>query len=157
MLRRVLRRLKKLAGDPPSPGPTPESRSRPAYTSEPEPVVDDESDTVDNVEIDTADLKNWLEQGSEFILVDIREPHELRLGHATSALLLRMNDIPNLLDELPEKDTRLVIYCAAGSRSFGVAHWLREQGWEDSWSLESGFHGVVEAGMDVARPSDKPG
>ncbi len=107
-----------------------------------------------DLEIDTDQLKDWLSTDEAFTLVDIREPHELRQGHATNALLLRMNDIPNRLDELPSKNTRLVIYCAAGARSFGVAHWLREQGWEDSWSLESGFFGVREAGMDVSRPGE---
>ena len=116
-------------------------------------MADDEEDLV-NVEIDTDQFKEWLEGGEPFTLVDIREPHELRLGYAASALLLRMNDIPDRVDELPDKSTRLVIYCAAGSRSFGVAHWLREQGWDDSWSLESGVHGVIEAGMTMARPGE---
>jgi len=68
------------------------------------------------------------------------------------ALLLRMNDIPNRLSELPSTDTRLIIYCAAGVRSFGVTHWLREQGWTDAWSLTSGFPGALEAGCEMERP-----
>ena len=150
MLRRIIRRLRKPVRNTASNTAT--ATATAPYT--PEPVVDDEEEPVVDVEMDTAQLKDWLSANEAFTLVDIREPHELRLGHAASALLLRMNDIPNRLDELPSKNTRLVIYCAAGSRSFGVAHWLREQGWDDSWSLESGFHGVIEAGMEVARPGE---
>ncbi len=147
MIRRIIRRLRKSARSPAMPvAPEPPP---------PSPVTEDEPEPLPEVEIDTEQLKMWLSEEQPFKLVDIREPHELRLGHAATALLLRMNDIPNRLDELPDKDTRLVIYCAAGSRSYGVAHWLREQGWEDSWSLESGFYGVTEAGMDVSRPGDK--
>ena len=146
MLRRIIRRLRKgAASDVASVRPA-QSPASQAPEEEPEPVVE--------LEVDTEQLKAWISDDVPFTLVDIREPHELRLGYAASALLLRMNDIPNRVDELPSKETRLVIYCAAGSRSYGVAHWLREQGWEDSWSLESGFYGVTEAGMDVARPDE---
>jgi len=150
MLRRIIRRLRKQVRNTASSTATATATATAPYT--PEPVVDDEEEPVVDVEMDTAQLKDWLSANEAFTLVDIREPHELGLGYAASALLLRMNDIPNRLDELPSKNTRLVIYCAAGSRSYGVAHWLREQGWDDSWSLESGFHGVIEAGMEVTRP-----
>ena len=151
MLRRIIRRLRERSQDAAS-SSRPDT-NEPAYepASEPEP---EETEPEIELEIDTEGLKEWISAGEPFTLVDIREPHELRLGYAETALLLRMNDIPNRLDELPTKDTRLVIYCAAGSRSFSVAHWLREQGWEDSWSLESGFYGVTEAGFKVARPGD---
>ena len=150
MLRRIIRRLRKHGRG------TAPTASAPAVV-EPqviEPAPEDEAPEVD-VEIDTAQLKAWIAEETPFTLVDIRESHELRLGYAASALLLRMNDIPSRIDELPSKDTTLVIYCAAGSRSFGVAHWLREQGWEEAWSLESGFYGVTEAGFEVARPDER--
>lgn len=151
MLRRIIRRLRRRVEDTPrasaiEPAPTPTAS---------DPVPEDEPEDMVNLEMDTATLQEWVAAGEPFTLVDIRESHELRLGYASSALLLRMNDIPSRLDELPSKDTRLVIYCAAGSRSFSVAHWLREQGWEDSWSLESGFYGVTEAGFEVARPGER--
>jgi len=154
MLRRIIRRLRTQVRKPASNTATATVTVSTAPPPEPDPVLDDEEEPLVNVEMDTGQLREWISADEAFTLVDIREPHELRLGYAADALLLRMNDIPNQLDELPSKNTRLVIYCAAGSRSFGVAHWLREQGWDDSWSLESGFHGVIEAGMEVARPGE---
>lgn len=156
MLRRIIRRLGNRVRNTASASPAPAPAATATRPPDPEPPIEDDEPLV-NVEMDTEKLKEWISADEPFTLVDIREPHELRLGHAASALLLRMNDIPNRVDELPSKDTRLVIYCAAGARSFGVAHWLREQGWDDSWSLESGFHGVIEAGMDVARPGEDSG
>ena len=150
MLRRIIRRLIR-GGSTPTPTSTAPTSARPTVSA---PERDDEPEDLVDVEVDTEGLKGWVTSGEPFTLVDIREPHELRLGFARDALLLRMNDIPNRLDELPSKETRLVIYCAAGSRSFSVAHWLREKGWEDTWSLESGFYGVTEAGFEVARPDD---
>ena len=148
MLRRIIRRLRRSppqserAPDPPVQKTV---RTEPA---EPEPEPEPEPE----IEVDTDELREWLASDTGARLVDIREPHELRSGYAEGALLLRMNDIPQRLDELPDRSVRLVVYCAAGARSYGVTHWLREQGWEDAWSLSSGFSGAIEAGVGVVRP-----
>ena len=62
-----------------------------------------------------------------------------------------MNDIPNRLDELPSKETRLIIYCGRLPRL--ASRWLASKA-GGTWSLESGFYGVTEAGFEVARPDD---
>ncbi len=147
MIRRILRRLRKQGSREVGVSPVNERRPVPLEESE----VEEEPEP--DIEVDTPQFKAWLEDDQEVTVVDIRESHELKLGYAEGALLIRMNDIPNRLDELPEKGARLVVYCAAGMRSFGVTHWLREQGWSDAWSLTSGFPGAVEAGMDVKHPT----
>ena len=148
MLRRIIRRLRR---SPPqserAPDP-PEQKTVRTEPAEPEPEPEPEPE----IEVDTDELREWLASDTGALLVDIREPHELRSGYAEGALLLRMNDIPQRLDELPDRSVRLVVYCAAGARSYGVTHWLREQGWEDAWSLSSGFSGAIEAGVGVVRP-----
>ena len=143
MFRRIIRRLLQ-------PSDT-AAVSTPAVERQPEPPQEPEAPEPD-LEIDTEQLIAWLKDNPDLVLIDIREPHELQHGYAEGALLLRMNDIPNRLDALPPQETRLVIYCAAGSRSYGVTHWLREQGWTDTWSLTSGFSGAVKAGRAVIRP-----
>ena len=142
ILRRVIRGKSEAVRSPPvavAPPPNPE----PAPVDEPEEPM---------VEIETEQLREWLGDGEPLVLLDIREAHELRSGFAEGALRIRMNDVPQSVDELPEKSARLVVYCAAGARSFGVTHWLREQGWTDAWSLVSGFSGTVDAGVPVAKP-----
>jgi rhodanese-related sulfurtransferase len=97
-------------------------------------------------EPDGPDLSDGLEvelpvPGS--LLLDIREPGELASGVAQGARLLPMDLVPHHLDELP-RDQPITIYCAAGARSFGVAHWLREQGFPLAVSLSGGI-GVFPA------------
>jgi len=145
MFRRIIRRLLR-----PSASPVPAVPRAPV--PETHDTADDTEEVEPDLEIDTDQLVAWLAEDPDLVLVDIRESHELQYGYAEGALLLRMNDIPNTLDALPDRSTRLVIYCAAGSRSYGVTHWLREQGWADTWSLTSGFAGAVEAGKPIARP-----
>ena len=48
-----------------------------------------------------------------------------------------------------------MVVCAAGMRSFGVAHYLREQGISDAWSLAEGFGGMVSAGHAYHQPPAK--
>jgi rhodanese-related sulfurtransferase len=85
------------------------------------------------------------------LLLDIREPGELAGGVAEGAMLLPMNLVPHHLAELP-RDRPLTIYCAAGARSWGVAHWLREQGFPEAWSLVGGIGVFGAIGVPVRPP-----
>ncbi|MFN7146643.1 MAG: rhodanese-like domain-containing protein [Myxococcota bacterium] len=85
------------------------------------------------------------------VLLDIREPGELAHGVAEGAVLLPMDLVPHHLDELP-RDRPLTIYCAAGARSWGVAHWLREQGFPKAYSLAGGIGVFAATGHPVAPP-----
>jgi rhodanese-related sulfurtransferase len=48
-----------------------------------------------------------------------------------------MNSVPGRLAELP-KEQPIVVLCAHGSRSFGVTHYLREQGY-NALNLKGGI------------------
>jgi rhodanese-related sulfurtransferase len=122
-----------------------------AQRSTPEPTPEEEEEDLPDLEVEAATLVEWVEQGKDPLFVDIREKHELYSGYVKGAKLIRMNDVPHYLDELP-KDRTLIIYCAAGVRSFGVAHWLREQGYEDSWSLVGGIGAWLETGAEYEQP-----
>ncbi len=74
------------------------------------------------------------------LLLDIREPGELSSGAAQDALLLPMDCVPHQVDLL-DRARPITVYCAAGARSLGVAHWLREQGFS-AVSLEGGIQSL---------------
>ena len=126
----------------------------PAPTAPP-PLPEVEQPEVPELEIDQEQVGIWLNDGQPVAFLDIREPRETRHGYASEAQLMPMNDVPDRLDDLPGKDTRLVVYCAAGARSYGVVGYLRQQGWDDAWSLVGGFSALANAGAEVTRP-DKP-
>jgi rhodanese-related sulfurtransferase len=103
------------------------------------------------MEIDETRMREWLAEGPP-ILLDVREPSEVQWGHADGALLIPMRQVPTRLSEIP-KDQRLVVYCAAGARSFNVTGFLREQGYSDAWSLAGGFGAYVRAGGAAIKPA----
>jgi rhodanese-related sulfurtransferase len=87
-------------------------------------------------------------------VIDVREAYEWRLVRMSptyhSVRHIPMNEVPAALDNLP-RDQRIVVMCAHGSRSYSVAAWLIEQGFQAS-SLAGGITqwarrgGAVEQG-----------
>ena len=142
MIRDRLRRLARRLADPPaSPRASPPPAPPPPIPEEEEPML----------EIEGPELRAKVDAGLSPVFLDIREPYEVAGGFLEGAVLIPMNQVPGRLAELP-RDRTLVVYCAAGVRSYGVTHWLREQGFADSWSLVGGMHAWLEQGGVLARP-----
>ena len=114
--------------------------SRPVEKEEPtipEDTTIPEEEELPDIEVTAEGLEKWSQEERDFQLIDIREKYELRQGYLANAWLIPMNEIPERLENLP-KNRSIVIYCAAGMRSFDVTYYLRQNGFEDSWSLEGG-------------------
>ena len=80
------------------------------------------------------------EQESPFLLVDCREQEEYDLVHIDGARLLPMSELVERRQELAGlEDRRIVVYCHMGVRSYNVVAWLREQGFQQTQSLQGGI------------------
>ncbi|PSR32369.1 MAG: sulfurtransferase [Sulfobacillus benefaciens] len=62
-----------------------------------------------------------------YIVVDVREPYELRSGIIPGAISIPMGQLQQRIAEL-DKSRAHAIVCASGSRSASVAAWLSQQG-----------------------------
>lgn len=135
---------------PPAATAAPPAAATPAATAAPPAASPVETSAPQEapaeVEIDHNALKVWVDEGRELFLLDIRESHEVRNGVLAGASWIPMNSVPQSLDAIP-RDKTVIVYCAAGMRSFGVTHWLREQGVADAWSLVGGAGAGVSAGI----------
>lgn len=90
----------------------------------------------------------------EYIIIDVRQPGEYRLGHLPGAKLIPVDELPARLAELdPRKPS--IVYCAAGVRSQAAASILKRAGFVDIHSMRGGIRawnggiaeGFPEAGM----------
>ena len=81
--------------------------------------------------------------------VDVRDLNEVNLGMIPGALHLDRGRIESKVEAAIPRDATIVLYCAAGNRSALAAETLREMGYTDVVSLDSGFRGWVEAGGDI--------
>jgi len=110
-----------------------------------------EAEAEPDLELPAAEVLARMAQGEDVVLVDVRASHELWSGHARGAVLLPMSAIEHGFGVLP-RGPLLAIYCAAGVRSFGVADYLRRQGYDNAWSIPEGFGGWIEAGGAWLQP-----
>lgn len=90
------------------------------------------------MEITPAEMKERLNRGENFLLVDVREPWEYELCRIDGAKLIPMGSIPANLQAL-DVDEAVVCYCHHGMRSMDVAVWLRGQGVQRAKSLAGGI------------------
>lgn len=98
-------------------------------------------------ELKPSELLARIEQGEKFVLVDVREPYEHRLGMAPQlGEQVRRQAVPlsSIINAIPdwlsaEPDTTLVLFCRSGSRSAQAAQALRRLGLERTVSLAGGI------------------
>jgi rhodanese-related sulfurtransferase len=88
-------------------------------------------------------------------LLDVREPHEYRGGVPAGATCVPMDLVPGWLPHLP-RDRTIVVVCAAGARSHGVATWLRLQGM-DAVSFAPGAAALPALGVPLVPVADAVG
>ena len=98
-------------------------------------------------EVSVHDVVDKQQQGTEFLLIDVREPNELELASlpAGEFINLPLSELrERRLDALPEalsqnKDADVVLFCHKGLRSAQVTVFLRQQGWSNAVSMAGGI------------------
>ncbi len=83
-------------------------------------------------------MKQRLDRGDKFLLVDVREPWEHEICRIEGAKLIPIGALAVNLAAL-EQAEEVVLYCHHGIRSLDAAAWLRGQGVEGARSLSGGI------------------
>ena len=92
------------------------------------------------------ELNEWIEEGRDVVVVDVREPAEWREGHVAGALHLPMLEAVKRLGELPA-DRPKAVMCAGGLRSSSVISALEGQGMRNCLNVTGGMTAWVKAGL----------
>lgn len=90
------------------------------------------------------DLKAWLDEGRDFLLVDTRNDYEVDYGTFDQALsfpLKNFRDFPAYLDQLPAevKDKPVVMFCTGGIRCEKASVVAMESGYREVYQLDGGI------------------
>ncbi|MCB0319841.1 MAG: hypothetical protein KDD60_02880 [Bdellovibrionales bacterium] len=97
------------------------------------------------LEITPKELKLWQDEGRDFFLLDVREPHERDIV-SIGGELIPMGQFQDSLDRIP-KDKPVVIYCRSGGRSaFVVQQLVNSHGYIEVYNLAGG---VLQYSDDV--------
>lgn len=84
------------------------------------------------------------------VLLDVRERDEHAQVRVDESLFIPMSQLGARLHEVP-MDRPVLVICASGSRSAGVADQLLQSGWTDVGSVAGGIIGWERLGLPVAR------
>lgn len=73
---------------------------------------------------------NEIDKISDAFIIDVREDYELEeTGTIKGAIHIPMNEVPNRLNKIP-RDREIYILCRSGRRSYEVASYLNDLGYE---------------------------
>lgn len=99
-------------------------------------------------EIDIEGFRRLQASGEPFVLVDVREESEWAAGHAAGAVHLGKGIIERDIEtKVPDKSTKLVLYCGGGYRSALAADNLQKMGYRDAISLDGGWRAYKDSGL----------
>jgi molybdopterin/thiamine biosynthesis adenylyltransferase/rhodanese-related sulfurtransferase len=86
------------------------------------------------------EIKRRLEAKEPYTLVDVREKDETRLGFIPGAVFLPRGFLEMQAEQkLPDKNAKIVLYCAGGTRSAFAAKQLQDMGYTNVESANPGF------------------
>ncbi len=90
-------------------------------------------------EISVLELKTLIEDKTDFLLLDVREPLEYRIAHLQGKLV-PLGELPQRLEELDAyKDKPVIVHCRSGRRSAQAVAFLQQHGFEDVKNLKGGI------------------
>lgn len=97
-------------------------------------------------EITVTELSEKLTSEDKFVLLDVREPHELNFARLADSRLMVMplsrlaREGAKALSELANSiDATVYVMCHHGNRSGQVAAWLVQQGWKNVFNVRGGI------------------
>src|SRR5690348_15883182 len=88
-------------------------------------------------EISVEELKQRLDAKEDFVILDVREPHEYQICNL-NGVLIPLNDLPRRVHELdPSKE--MVVHCRSGARSARAVGFLQQAGFAKAKNLAGGI------------------
>src|SRR5579885_1815734 len=89
-------------------------------------------------EIDVVQVKARMDRGDQFVLIDVREPHEYRICNIPHAQLIPLGELPKRVKELNSADD-IVVHCKSGMRSARAVEFLKQAGFRKVKNMKGGI------------------
>ncbi len=125
---------------------TPPKHHNPAFLN----LVNDAKSRVKEIGIE--EYTAMRAAGDPHTLVDIREDNEWTAGHVAGAVHLGKGIIERDIETaVPDKNTKLVLYCGGGFRSALSADALQQMGYTNVISLDGGWRALQAAGLPLEK------
>jgi len=113
-------------------------------------IVDDARSRIKETTVD--EVKQKLDSGEKFTLIDVREESEFAKDHLPGALHMGKGVIERDVESrVPDLNAPLIIYCGGGYRSALAADNLQKMGYTNVISMDGGVRGWREKGYPMTR------
>jgi adenylyltransferase/sulfurtransferase len=89
-------------------------------------------------EISPVEVKEKIDRGDRFVLIDVREPHEWQICHIPQAKLIPLGELPKRVNEL-DSATEIVAHCKSGMRSAKAVDFLKQAGFKKVKNMTGGI------------------
>jgi adenylyltransferase/sulfurtransferase len=89
-------------------------------------------------EIEPTEVKQKIDRGEKFILLDVREPHEFQICRIPTSTLIPLGELPKHLNDF-DKNAEIVAHCKSGVRSGKATNLLRENGFKNVRNMKGGI------------------
>ena len=100
--------------------------------------------------ITVGELKNSMDKGETFVLLDVRTEADFLAGHLHNALHIDRGELEfAVAKKIPNTDTRIYVYCRTGIKATFAARTLMEIGYTNVTRVVDSFKGWLEAGYPV--------
>ncbi len=101
-------------------------------------IVNDAKSRVRECTVD--DVKQKLDRGEKFLLVDVREDNEFAKDHLPGAIHLGKGIIERDVEQrVPDLTAPMILYCGGGFRSAMAADNLQNMGYRNVVSMDGGI------------------
>lgn len=101
-------------------------------------------------DISVETLAQWRSSGKNFVLLDVREPHEVQAASLPGSLHIPMRQIPTRMNEI-DPAAEIAVLCHHGGRSERVAQFLSVQGFTSVHNVAGGIDAYAKR-VDKAIP-----
>lgn len=89
-------------------------------------------------EVTVQELKELMDSGADFQLIDVREPHEYDICNLDGELIPQ-GDIPSSVEKI-DKNKKVILHCRSGARSGNMVQWLeKNHGFQNLYNLKGGI------------------
>ncbi|TBN05416.1 rhodanese-like domain-containing protein [Hyunsoonleella flava] len=94
----------------------------------------------------------------EVILLDSREEKKFETSHLKDAICVGYDffNLDSVKQKLPNKDSKIVVYCSLGIRSEDVAEKLKKAGYKNVLNLYGGIFEWKNKDLEVVNENEKP-
>jgi sulfur-carrier protein adenylyltransferase/sulfurtransferase len=89
-------------------------------------------------EIEPTEVKAKIDRGDDFLLIDVREPHEYQICNIPQAKLIPLGDLAKRMNEL-DSAKEIVAHCKSGVRSGKAVDFLRQAGFKKVRNMKGGI------------------